>query len=121
MPLSAPHDEHATQKALPDAKPSLTETYRQKHQHPLNQLTHMIGIPMLFVSVLYPLFAWFMWGRFEWQALLILGGLGWGLQFLGHAIEGNRPAFMEDPRHFFVGPLVILYKPISRLLGKAKD
>jgi uncharacterized membrane protein YGL010W len=30
--------------------------------------------------------------------------VGWVFQFIGHAIEGNRPAFFSHPVHFLVGP-----------------
>jgi uncharacterized membrane protein YGL010W len=32
-----------------------------------------------------------------------LFGAGWGLQFVGHAVEGKRPEFLNDPRFLFVG------------------
>lgn len=100
---------------------SLLEVYRLKHQHPLNQLTHIIGIPTIGASVIYPIYVWFSSGVLAWKACLILGVIGWGLQFLGHAIEGNRPAFFQDPRHFIAGPLYFVYKPFywlyKRLLG----
>jgi uncharacterized membrane protein YGL010W len=30
---------------------------------------------------------------------------GWALQFLGHRFEGMKPAFFDDARQLFVGPL----------------
>ena len=99
---------------------SLMEIYRLKHQHPLNQLTHVIGIPLVGASVLYPIFAWFAWGALAWKEWLILSAIGWGLQFLGHAFEGNRPAFLQDPRYFIVGPLYFIRKPILWLQGRLR-
>jgi uncharacterized membrane protein YGL010W len=29
---------------------------------------------------------------------------GWVLQFVGHAIEGNQPAFFQNPIYFLIGP-----------------
>ena len=71
--------------------------YKAKHQHPLNRLSHSIGIPMIVVSL--PLF-FFNW---RWALALFIGG--WILQFVGHAIEGNQPAFFKNPVYLLVGPL----------------
>jgi uncharacterized membrane protein YGL010W len=75
---------------------SFIDNYKSKHQHPLNRLCHLIGIPMITIS--WPLF-FFNW---RWALALFVGG--WLLQFAGHAIEGNRPAFFQNPIYFFIGP-----------------
>lgn len=75
---------------------SFVENYKEKHQHPLNKLTHSIGIPMIVISL--PLFF------FNWRWALVLFIVGWALQFLGHAIEGNQPAFFRNPLYLLVGP-----------------
>jgi uncharacterized membrane protein YGL010W len=75
---------------------SLLDDYKSKHQHPLNKLCHAIGIPM--ITLAWPLFF------FRWRWALVLFVVGWVLQFVGHAIEGNRPAFFQNPLHFFVAP-----------------
>ena len=71
--------------------------YKAKHQHPLNRLTHSIGIPMIVISL--PLFF------FDWRWALGMFIVGWILQFVGHAIEGNQPAFFKNPVYLLVGPL----------------
>src|SRR5215210_5263689 len=76
---------------------SFMEDYKAKHQHPLNRLTHNIGIPLIVISL--PLFF------FNWRWALALFSGGWILQFLGHAIEGNQPAFFRNPLYLLVGPL----------------
>ncbi|HTV31514.1 MAG TPA: Mpo1-like protein [Methylocella sp.] len=76
---------------------SAVDVYRLKHQHPLNRLTHFIGMPTIVVSIAFPVFAWFAWGVLAWKEWMILSAVGWGLQFLGHAIEGNQPPFFEIP------------------------
>ena len=76
---------------------SLIENYKAKHRHPLNKLTHSIGIPMIVLSL--PLFL------FNWRWALALFIAGWILQFVGHAIEGNQPAFFKNPMYLLVGPL----------------
>ena len=76
---------------------SYLEEYKIKHQHPLNRLMHAIGIPMIVISV--PLFF------LSWQWALGLFIVGWLFQFMGHAIEGNQPAFFRNPVYLLVGPL----------------
>jgi uncharacterized membrane protein YGL010W len=87
---------------------SLVEDYKSKHQHPLNKLCHAFGIPMITIS--WPLFF------FKWRWALVLFVGGWVLQFVGHAIEGNRPAFFQNPIHFFTGPWWLLLRA-ARVFG----
>jgi uncharacterized membrane protein YGL010W len=81
--------------------------YKAKHQHPLNRLTHSIGIPMIVVSL--PLFI------FSWRLALSSFVVGWILQFVGHAIEGNQPAFSKNPVYLLVGPLWLLRRAASAI------
>ncbi|MCS1351043.1 DUF962 domain-containing protein [Mechercharimyces sp. CAU 1602] len=76
---------------------SLLEKYREDHQHPINKLTHAIGIPMIVISL-----PWFF---FQWKVALILFVLGWVLQFIGHAFEGKKPSFFSNPLFLFAGVL----------------
>jgi uncharacterized membrane protein YGL010W len=80
----------------------LLENYRNDHQHPMNRATHMLGIPMIVVSL--PLFFFSLW----WALGLFV--VGWILQFIGHAFEGNQPSFFRDPRFLLVGPMFIVKK-----------
>jgi uncharacterized membrane protein YGL010W len=84
---------------------NLLANYKAKHQHPLNRLTHSIGIPMIVVSL--PLVF------FNWRWALGLFVLGWIFQFIGHAIEGNQPAFFRNPVYLLVGPLWLLRRAAS--------
>jgi len=84
---------------------NLVATYKAKHQHPLNRLTHSIGIPMIVVSVPLVFFNW------RWALALFAGG--WIFQFVGHAIEGNQPAFFKNPVYLLVGPLWLLRRAVS--------
>src|ERR1044071_9486404 len=90
---------------------SFVENYRAKHQHPLNNLPPSIGIPMIVVSL--PLFFW------DWRWALGLFVLGWVFQFVGHAIEGNSPAFFRNPVYLIVGP-VWLFKRALAAVGIVK-
>jgi len=84
---------------------ALEQNYKSKHTHPLNRLSHSIGIPLIVISL--PLFL------FNWHWALALFVVGWLLQFVGHAIEGNQPAFLKNPIYLLIGPLWL----IKRLAG----
>jgi uncharacterized membrane protein YGL010W len=84
---------------------SFMENYKAKHQHPANRMLHNFGIPMIVISL--PLIF------FSWRVALTLFVVGWILQFVGHFIEGNRPAFFRNPIYLLVGPLWL----IRRALG----
>jgi uncharacterized membrane protein YGL010W len=90
---------------------SFMEDYKAKHKHPLNRLTHNIGIPMIVVSL--PLFF------FNWRWALALFIVGWIFQFIGHAIEGNQPAFFRHPVYLLIGPLWVARRALSAI-GLAK-
>lgn len=84
---------------------SFIENYKAKHQHPVNKLMHTIGIPMIVLSL--PLFF------FNWRWALLLFVVGWIFQFVGHAVEGNQPAFFKNPLYLLVGPLWLLRRAAS--------
>lgn len=77
----------------------LFEQYKGDHQDRRNQMTHMVGIPMILASL--PMIA-------SIVALPVgatLFTVGWGFQFAGHYFEGNDPAFFSDRRSLIVGAL----------------
>jgi uncharacterized membrane protein YGL010W len=43
-----------------------------------------------------------------WMASLLLFIALWILQFIGHAIEGKKPAFFQDLQFLLIGPLWLL-------------
>jgi len=86
---------------------SFIENYKAKHQHPLNKLCHAIGIPMITVSWLLFFFNW------RWALALFI--TGWILQFIGHAIEGNRPAFFGKPIYLLIGPLWLIRRAAAAI------
>ena len=87
---------------------TLVENYKSKHQHPLNRLCHAFGIPMIALAL--PLFF------FKWRWALPLFVVGWILQFVGHAIEGTQPAFLQNPIYFLVGPWWLIRR-VGRAIG----
>lgn len=77
----------------------LLESYRDRHSDPRNQFCHSVGTPLIVASL--PV-------AFVGIGIPVALGmfvLGWTLQFAGHALEGNRPSFLDDPRNLFVGLL----------------
>ena len=87
--------------AVKRSKAEWVAQYAASHQNPVNSFCHMLGIPMIAVSVVLLVLA------LEWRHLLlpalILFAFGWALQFIGHAIEGKKPEFFSDWRFLFVG------------------
>jgi uncharacterized membrane protein YGL010W len=84
------------------------EKYQKDHTHPMNRATHMVGIPMIVVSLVAVWFApWVGVGLFV---------VGWILQFIGHAFEGKPPSFMSDPRFLIVGAVWYM-KKLGRAMG----
>ena len=75
--------------------------YAASHTNDLNRLCHMIGIPLIALSI--PLFAlaWFLPGFWVWPTAMFV--IGWVLQFIGHVFEGKPPEFFKDWRFLFVG------------------
>jgi uncharacterized membrane protein YGL010W len=84
---------------------SYMESYKARHLHPLNRLKHSIGIPMIVISL--PLL------YISWRLAIAFFVVGWVFQFIGHAIEGNQPAFFKNPVYLLIGPLWI----VKRMAG----
>jgi uncharacterized membrane protein YGL010W len=75
--------------------------YGRSHQNRLNRLCHTVGIPLIVISL--PLLLLSIWVEGLWKTGLGLFLVGWGFQFLGHAVEGKPPEFFHDWRFLFVG------------------
>ena len=75
--------------------------YEKSHQHPLNRLCHLIGIPLITLSV--PMLLAVPFIPDFWVVPLILFITGWIFQFTGHMFEGKPPKFFHDWRYLFVG------------------
>ncbi len=54
----------------------------------------------------------------ETLAWLLVGlfGVAWVFQFIGHAVEGKRPSFIQDLKFLLIGPLWTI-APVFRRLG----
>jgi uncharacterized membrane protein YGL010W len=75
--------------------------YSKSHEHPINRLTHTIGIPMIVISL--PLFIVALFVSGFWVVPVALFVVGWIFQFVGHAFERKVPEFFKDWRFLFVG------------------
>ena len=71
--------------------------YDGAHNHPVNRALHMIAIPVGFSSLIV---VWW-----HWMVALLLIPTAFALAWLGHLIEGNKPAFLTNPAHVFVAPV----------------
>ena len=75
--------------------------YAQSHQHPVNRQCHVVGIPIIVLSIaVLPVIFW--WPP-TWKLSAALFTLGWIFQFIGHAFEGKPPEFFKDWRFLLVG------------------
>ena len=84
--------------------------YADDHRHPVNKLTHMIGIPLIVSSLpVIPVAP---------PVGLTMFGVGWGFQFVGHAFEGKKPSFTRDLRYLAIGPVWVAVEWIEVLTGK---
>ena len=75
----------------------LVDEYDRDHSHPLNRALHVVGITMIGSSVVLLLIAP--------PVGILLFASGWAAQFVGHAVEGKKPAFTRDPRFMAAGAL----------------
>lgn len=77
------------------------ERYSRSHQHPVNRICHLLGIPLIALSLPFFVIAFVMPGF--WMVPTALFIVGWVFQFVGHAVEGKPPEFFHDWRFLFVG------------------
>ena len=88
------------------------QAYGLSHQHPVNRACHTVGIPLVVLSILLLLASLLVPGL--WKAGLLLFGVGWTFQFLGHVVEGKPPEFFKDWRFLLVG----LRWWVAKVLGR---
>ncbi len=85
--------------------------YDGAHNHPVNRALHMLAIPVGFSSLIV---VWF----YPIIGLLLIPA-AFALAWIGHFIEGNKPAFLSNPVHVFVAPLWLMRKIFGRGAQKA--
>jgi hypothetical protein len=81
--------------------------YDHSHTHPVNRALHAIAIPVGFSSLII---VWF-----NWMIGLLLIPAAFALAWLGHLIEGNKPAFLTNPVHVLVAPVWL----VRRIFGSS--
>jgi uncharacterized membrane protein YGL010W len=84
--------------------------YDHEHSSGWNKVLRGIGIPLIFAGII--LLALLRW---KIGAACFIGG--WILLFLGHRIEGNKPAFFQGPVYLLVGPVWVARELLSFLTG----
>ena len=84
--------------------------YDHEHTSGWNKFLHGVGIPLIFAGILLLILMKWVWG-----AVFFLSG--WVLLFLGHRIEGNRPAFFQGPVYLLVGPIWVAKEAWMFLTG----
>jgi hypothetical protein len=73
--------------------------YMSRHRSPINQAAHIAGFGLLIASPVVAL------ARRKWWLLPVVAGAGLACIAAGHALEGNMPTVVADPRRFFGKPL----------------
>lgn len=70
--------------------------YAASHRHPVNQVCHLIGIPLITAGLPIAAFG-------AWRTGLAVVVIGWAFQLAGHAVERKPPEFLHDWRFMLVG------------------
>ena len=84
-----------------------------------HRLSRNLGYAMAVVFLASGAIAWALYGVLGPRGLLILAAvlfvLAWIGQFVGHAIEGRRPAFFDNLVQLLIGPAWLMGKLLRRL------
>lgn len=87
-----------------------------------HRLSHNLSYAMAIAFVVSGAIAWALYGALGARGLLILAAvlfvLAWIGQFIGHAIEGHRPAFFDNIVQLLIGPAWLMGK-LMRKMGIA--
>jgi len=71
-------------KGMADVLSNYLRNYLSQHQHPANRALHVVGVPLAPWGGIYLL------TRGQYGVAIVAFGAGYGLQWLGHHIEGNQ-------------------------------
>jgi uncharacterized membrane protein YGL010W len=88
--------------------------YDHEHTSGWNKFLHAAGIPCIFAGLVLLIFMKWIWG-----AGFFVGG--WVLLFLGHRIEGNKPAFFQGAVYLLVGPIWVAKEAWTFLTGSSHE
>jgi hypothetical protein len=76
----------------------------ERHQHPFNRGIHFLGIPLTLVGI--ALLCIFPWNEWYWGVAAFV--LGYGLQWIGHLVEGNDLGEWAGVKRFLGWPYVAI-------------
>jgi len=82
---------------------SLLQNWLERHRHPVSRRLHYLGIPMTLLAVALAGWQLAEWRWDLWWRPVLLLGVGYLVQWLGHRLEGND-----------MGEVVL----VKRLLGR---
>ncbi|HKW57305.1 MAG TPA: DUF962 domain-containing protein [Candidatus Acidoferrum sp.] len=88
--------------------------YDHEHSSSWNKFLHGVGIPLIFLGIVFLVLTKWTWGAASFV-------LGWALLFLGHKIEGNHPAFFQGPVYLLVGPIWVAKEIWQFLTGTRRS
>jgi hypothetical protein len=71
-------------KGMADVLSNYLRNYMSQHTHPANRALHVVGVPLAPWGGIYLL------TRGQYGVAIVAFGAGYGLQWLGHHIEGNQ-------------------------------
>jgi len=87
--------------------------YDHEHTNPWNKVLHGIGIPIIIAGIVLLALTF-------WRIGLALFVGGWILLFVGHRVEGNKPAFFQGVIYFLVGPVWIAKEIKDVIFGASR-
>ena len=76
--------------------------YLSRHRSPMNRGAHIAGFTLLVAAPVVAI------ARRKWWLLPVVAGAGLACIAAGHALEGNMPTVVADPRRFFGKPLGVM-------------
>ncbi len=69
--------------------PAWLRNWLQRHQHPVSRGLHYVGIPLTIAALVVAGVQLYLWRWDLWWRPVVLLAAGYGLQWLGHRLEGN--------------------------------
>lgn len=88
------------------------------------RLDRQLGLILLVMFIIFTLIAGIIWhyelSKSSFITFLIIFIGGWLLQFAGHLIEGNQPAFKDNLCQIFAAPIFIIAELVVKT-GKRPD
>lgn len=70
-------------------KPAWLQNWLERHQNPVSFWLHMVGIPLTILALVVAGWQLYLWRWDLWWRPAGLLFIGYLLQYVGHAIEGN--------------------------------